>query len=43
VVTPHIGYVARDAYEAFYGDALEDVEAFLAGSPIRLLEQPPAG
>jgi phosphoglycerate dehydrogenase-like enzyme len=42
VVTPHIGYVARDAYEAFYGDALEDIEAFLAGSPIRLLEQPPA-
>ncbi|HVC84581.1 MAG TPA: D-2-hydroxyacid dehydrogenase family protein [Solirubrobacteraceae bacterium] len=39
VITPHIGYVARDAYEAFYGDALEDVEAFLAGSPIRLLEQ----
>jgi phosphoglycerate dehydrogenase-like enzyme len=43
VVTPHIGYVGRDAYEAFYGDALEDVEAFLAGSPIRLLEAPPAG
>jgi phosphoglycerate dehydrogenase-like enzyme len=43
VVTPHIGYVARDAYEAFYGDALEDVEAFLAGSPIRLLDPPPAG
>ena len=43
VITPHIGYVARDAYEAFYGDALEDVEAFLAGAPIRLLEQPPAG
>ena len=43
VVTPHIGYVARDAYEAFYGDALEDVEAFLAGSPIRQLDPPPAG
>jgi phosphoglycerate dehydrogenase-like enzyme len=43
VVTPHIGYVARDAYEAFYGDALEDVEAFLAGAPIRLLDAPAAG
>jgi len=43
VVTPHIGYVARDAYDAFYGDALADVEAFLAGSPTRLLEEPPAG
>ncbi len=43
VLTPHIGYVAQDAYAAFYADALEDVEAFLAGSPIRLLEEPPAG
>jgi phosphoglycerate dehydrogenase-like enzyme len=38
VVTPHIGYVGQDAYALFYADALEDVEAFLAGSPIRLLE-----
>jgi phosphoglycerate dehydrogenase-like enzyme len=43
VVTPHIGYVGRDAYEAFYADALEAVDAYLAGSPIRLLEAPGAG
>ena len=40
VITPHIGYVGQDAYAVFYADAVEDVEAFLAGSPIRLLEEP---
>ena len=38
VVTPHIGYVGEDAYAVFYADALEDVEAFLAGAPIRPLD-----
>ena len=37
VITPHIGYVGHDAYSAFYAEALEDVEAFIAGAPIRLL------
>ena len=41
VLTPHIGYVAQDAYAVFFEQALEDVEAFLRGSPVRLLE--PAG
>jgi len=35
--SPHMGYVTRDNYRVFYGDAVEDVEAFLAGSPIREL------
>ena len=38
VLTPHIGYVAQDAYAVFFEQALEDVEAFLGGSPVRLLE-----
>jgi phosphoglycerate dehydrogenase-like enzyme len=42
VITPHIGYVGHDAYSAFYAEALEDVEAFIAGAPIRLLEPPGA-
>jgi phosphoglycerate dehydrogenase-like enzyme len=42
VITPHIGYVGQDAYEAFYADALEGVEAFIAGAPIRLLAPPGA-
>jgi phosphoglycerate dehydrogenase-like enzyme len=37
VVTPHIGYVSTEAYRMMFGDALEDVRAFLAGSPVRVL------
>lgn len=42
VVTPHVGYVTRDAYRIFYGEAVEDVAAFLAGKPVRVLAIPPA-
>jgi len=38
VLTPHIGYVTREAYELFYRDAIEDIAAFQAGSPIRVME-----
>jgi phosphoglycerate dehydrogenase-like enzyme len=37
VVTPHIGYVSRDLYEVFYRDAVEDIAAWAAGSPVRTL------
>jgi phosphoglycerate dehydrogenase-like enzyme len=37
LVTPHIGYVTRETYEVFYGDAVEDIEAWMAGSPVRVL------
>ncbi|MEU8416260.1 D-2-hydroxyacid dehydrogenase family protein [Amycolatopsis japonica] len=37
VLTPHIGYVTREAYEIFYRDAVEDIAAFQAGSPIRVM------
>jgi phosphoglycerate dehydrogenase-like enzyme len=37
VLTPHIGYVALDAYRTFYADAVEDVTAWLAGDPVRVL------
>ena len=35
VLTPHVGYVTRETYELFYGDAVEDILAFLDGSPLR--------
>ncbi|MGC7100281.1 D-2-hydroxyacid dehydrogenase family protein, partial [Amycolatopsis lurida] len=38
VLTPHIGYVTREVYEVFYGDAVEDIAAYQAGSPIRVME-----
>ncbi|WP_046727117.1 D-2-hydroxyacid dehydrogenase family protein [Streptomyces humi] len=37
VVTPHIGYVSRDLYEVFYRDAVEDIAAWQAGTPVRVL------
>jgi phosphoglycerate dehydrogenase-like enzyme len=38
VLTPHLGYVTRGTYEVFYGEAVEDVAAFLRGEPVRVLE-----
>ncbi|WP_328608088.1 D-2-hydroxyacid dehydrogenase family protein [Amycolatopsis sp. NBC_00345] len=37
VLTPHIGYVSRETYEVFYGDAVEDIAAFQDGSPLRVM------
>ena len=37
VLTPHIGYVTDDGYRAFYGEAVEDIAAFAAGRPVRVL------
>ncbi len=37
VLTPHLGYVTRDTYRVFYGDAVEDVAAFLRGEPVRVI------
>jgi phosphoglycerate dehydrogenase-like enzyme len=37
ILTPHLGYVTDENYRAFYGEAAENVRAFLAGKPIRVL------
>ncbi|KRE59975.1 hydroxyacid dehydrogenase [Paenibacillus sp. Soil750] len=37
LTTPHIGYVAKANYEAFYKQVVEDIEAYLSGTPIRRL------
>ncbi|WUH98516.1 D-2-hydroxyacid dehydrogenase family protein [Spirillospora sp. NBC_00431] len=36
LATPHIGYVTEGTYASWYGDAVENVLAFTAGSPIRV-------
>ena len=36
-LSPHLGYVSADTYRTFYQDTVEDVEAWLDGNPIRLL------
>ena len=40
VITPHIGYVTAEKYRVFYADAVENVQAFLAGSPVRVIAVP---
>jgi phosphoglycerate dehydrogenase-like enzyme len=37
VLTPHLGYVTEETYRVFYGEAAEDIVAFAAGSPVRVL------
>jgi len=36
-LSPHLGYVNEENYRVFYGDTVENVAAWLAGKPIRLL------
>jgi phosphoglycerate dehydrogenase-like enzyme len=37
LATPHLGYVSRSNYETYYGAAVENIQAFLAGTPLRRL------
>jgi phosphoglycerate dehydrogenase-like enzyme len=37
IITPHLGYVTEDTYMVFFDDAVEDVLAWLAGDPVRVL------
>jgi phosphoglycerate dehydrogenase-like enzyme len=38
VITPHLGYVTEETYRIFYTQAIENVRAFLAGAPVRVLQ-----
>ena len=40
VVTPHIGYVTEQGFRASWPRMAEDVAAYLAGSPIRVVTDP---
>ncbi|MEV5986930.1 D-2-hydroxyacid dehydrogenase family protein [Streptomyces sp. NPDC052051] len=37
LATPHLGYVSQANYATYYGHAVEDIQAFLAGEPVRRL------
>ncbi|VVN10030.1 D-2-hydroxyacid dehydrogenase family protein [Pseudomonas fluorescens] len=37
LATPHVGYVSRQNYEQFFSQMIEDVQAWAAGDPVRLL------
>lgn len=37
VATPHLGYVTMENYRLFYTEAVEDIKAWLLGTPLRVL------
>lgn len=37
VLTPHLGYVTDETYRIYYGQAAEDIAAWIQGSPIRVV------
>ncbi|MCI9887472.1 D-2-hydroxyacid dehydrogenase family protein [Micrococcales bacterium 31B] len=41
VATPHLGYVTQRNYETYFGEAIDDVLAFVAGTPVRELTTSP--
>ena len=40
VLTPHTGYVVDTCYEIFYRDIVDDIAAWMAGRPVRVLTAP---
>jgi phosphoglycerate dehydrogenase-like enzyme len=39
LATPHLGYVSEDNYRTYFTEAVDDIEAWLTGSPVRQLNQ----
>ncbi|MGO2154527.1 MAG: D-2-hydroxyacid dehydrogenase family protein [Serratia proteamaculans] len=37
LATPHLGYVADSNYQVYFREAIENIEAFIAGEPLRRL------
>ena len=37
ILSPHVGFVSRRAYQVGYGQAVEDILGWLAGKPVRVL------
>lgn len=35
ITTPHVGYVSRENYDVYFREIVENIEAWLAGKPIR--------
>ena len=38
IATPHLGYVTQESYRVYYGEAVEDIAAWIAGKPVRVLK-----
>ena len=39
VLTPHLGYVSQEGYKIYFTHMVEDIKAWLAGSPVRVLKK----
>jgi len=37
LITPHLGYVTAENYKRFYGQMVEDIRAWLDGTPMRVI------
>jgi phosphoglycerate dehydrogenase-like enzyme len=40
VLTPHLGYVTERSYDIYFTEAVEDIAAYLAGAPVRVIAAP---
>jgi phosphoglycerate dehydrogenase-like enzyme len=38
VLTPHLGYVSRQNYQAYFAGVVDDIRGFLDGKPVRVME-----
>jgi phosphoglycerate dehydrogenase-like enzyme len=38
ILTPHLGYVTEQTFQVFFDDVLEDIEAWMTGTPLRIVE-----
>lgn len=38
LLTPHLGYVTQETYRVFYGGMVEAIQAWLAGTPVGVIE-----
>jgi len=43
VATPHLGYVERENYEAYYGAAVDQILAYASGNPINVVNPQAVG
>ena len=39
VLTPHLGYVSQEGYNIYYTEMVDNIKAWLAGSPKRLIKK----
>ena len=37
ILSPHTGFVSRASYELAYGQAVQDIQAFIDGAPVRIV------